>query len=89
MTIYGEDQYIFAGDAEGLAQLKAKLEPQLATLGIALREEDGALVFDFAVDHSSDESVAEMVQINQMIQASMTDETVGPWVFTFTVPPAP
>ena len=87
---YDGDSYTFSGDAAGLAQLKAKLEPQLATLGIDLRTaDDGSLTFSYAVDHSSDASIAEFVKINQMIQDSMSEETVGPWVFTFTVPPAP
>ena len=70
------------GLPEALAKVRAKLEPALQAYGITLTEMDGSLKFRYDVNAGIDEQA-----IRDLADAAMRDETHGPWVFTFDVPP--
>ncbi len=74
----------FFGTPDLLAEIRAKLEPQLKPYGIELREEDGSLTFSYP--SSTDQDVKNALQ--QIANQAILVETPGPWVFTFDVPPA-
>ena len=74
----------YDGGAVLLAQVRAKLEPQLKPYGIELRIENGSLKFSYP--SSTDQ--AEKAALQRIGDLAVLVETPGPWVFTFDVPPA-
>ena len=75
--------YSIDGMPDALAQVRAKLEPALQPYGIAVTEADGSLKFSFPANSTIDTNV-----INDIVSASVREESPGPWVFSFDVPPA-
>ncbi|MEO8396775.1 MAG: DUF4179 domain-containing protein [Chloroflexota bacterium] len=85
---FGDDgttaEHSYDGAVLLLAQVRAKLEPQLKPYGIELREENGSLKFSYP--SSTDQT--EKAALQQIGDFAVLVETPGPWVFTFDVPPA-
>lgn len=77
--------YTISGAPEALAIVREKLEPRLQEQGIELNETSEGLTFSF--DVTGDANGMRRREIDQIVQASVREETPGPWVFTFDVPP--